>query len=224
MADFRALYEGPASAGRSIAQAREARADRNFSYYDTDQERALRYFQAEQQQKQFDQMQQRMIAIENARLGESAADREQRERIAVRDQQLGEARLDPRRFDPVPSRNLPGTYFSPGTGQVIQPEPEPPKTADPNAAVPLTDPTGATIGHKVILNGKETLVKPPAASPLAGMFGGQPAASAPAGQAPAAAKPAPSAAPPVINSKAERDALPSGAIYTGPDGKRYRKK
>lgn len=67
-----------------------------------------------------------------------------------------------------------------------------------------------------------------AANPLAELFGGtgpgaQPAAPANASvQAPASAAPAPGGLP-VVKTKADFDALPSGAIYTKPDGSRFKK-
>lgn len=227
MPDTSGLYRGLDQAGRNIARARELKAERDFRYYDTDQERALRYFQLEQAKQQAEREMEMRITIENARLREESANRDQRERAARMDYELGAARLDPRRADPMPSQNVPGTYFSPMTGQVLQPQQPAAGPTNPAAATTVKDEDGKVIGHKTVVNGKETFIKPPSQNPLAGLLGGQAPGGTPAPAQPKAVQtPAPSGGggPPTVKTKEERDALPPGTIYVGPDGKRYRKK
>jgi len=90
----------------------------------------------------------------------------QQEREATR-------RHDPMRIQPVPLQNAPGMFGIPMTGQVIEPGKTSEEGASPfgivfdatgkpiaEKAMPLLDPDGKLLGHKAVLNGKETLVKP----------------------------------------------------------------
>lgn len=167
-------------------------------------------------------------------------------------------RNDPSRVQPVPLMNpqtgapMPGMYAIPMTGQILQPDDATAPGAqggDPNAATPVKGPDGKVLGHKVILNGKETFVKPPSTSglnylgaPIAGQPTGTPVGAA--GAASQFLKPDPLPTNPggnngnalfpfgtgtaqldlpKVTSQADYDKLAPGTVYLDPNGKQRTK-
>lgn len=150
--DASPLYEGLASAGRSVAAGRNARADRalrekalNQQYYDSEQDRGFRYYEAEQKK------------------GMHEDDMKARGSFNIQD------------IAGAPGSKL---VMNPGTGQfqVLQPGK---KTPEPDTfnAQPITDPSsGATVGYYF---GGKTHWNSTGGGLFGGLLGGQGGSGAP---------------------------------------------